>query len=101
MPRDLLTAAQVARKLGRSLSWFQRNRATLEATKSFPRPVDGCGHRWDPAAIDAWLNRQLPSQRTEAAPDDVLLRRAQATIGEVQRLALLGATGQGAPAWPA
>jgi hypothetical protein len=88
MERRLLTAAGVARKLGRSLSWFQRQREALERDKGFPLPVDGCGHRWDPVAIDAWLDRQR-GPASSPSIDGELLRRAQAAIGEVQRAALV------------
>jgi predicted DNA-binding transcriptional regulator AlpA len=77
--RQLLTSAQVGRALGHSATWFLRRRADLEAT-GFPRPVDQCGMRWDPAAIEDWLDAQ---RRAAAAPcaasgEAVLVARARA-----------------------
>jgi hypothetical protein len=76
---ETLTAADVARGFRHSLGWFYRNRVRLEA-RGFPVPVDGLGLRWDPAAIDAWLNAQLPAVKAAAVPEDgadILIRRAQ------------------------
>ena len=77
--RTLLTAAQVALRLGRTHRWFTRNRAALEA-RGFPGPVDGCGMRWDPVAIDGWLDGQLdcPPPVSDEAMEAQLLRRAAA-----------------------
>jgi hypothetical protein len=79
--RDLLTAPQVARRFSRSLGWFRRMRPSLEA-RGFPLPVDGCGLRWDPAAIDDWLDAQRrPAVREFGAVMDgeaELIRRAAA-----------------------
>lgn len=79
MTREILTAPQVAALLKRSLAWFQRNRASLEA-KGFPGPIDGLGMRWDSAAIGRWLDAQLPAQPADPAADAEaeLIRRAQA-----------------------
>jgi predicted DNA-binding transcriptional regulator AlpA len=74
--REILTAPQVARLLARSVTWFYRNRATLEG-KGFPRPVDGLGMRWDSVAIHRWLDAQAPA--AEASAEDVLIARALAT----------------------
>jgi predicted DNA-binding transcriptional regulator AlpA len=61
MTRTLLSAAEVAAKLHKKREWFYKrlNRETLEAL-GFPPPVPGCGLVWDPAAIDAWLDAQMP-----------------------------------------
>lgn len=79
--RAYLTAAEVAAGFRRSLPWFQRNRAALEA-RGFPRPVDGCGMRWDPAAIARWQDSQLPMPLAtpEAAAEQTLLARARAMM---------------------
>lgn len=62
MTRDLLTRDQVARKLAKTGCWFQRHRKALEAGDGFPPAVLGRGRgaRWDPAAIDAWLDQRMP-----------------------------------------
>ncbi len=68
--RALLNMAEVARKLGRSVEWFYRNRRRLEREHGFPASIAGLGKRWDPAAIDAWLDRQMAPElrRARAAP---------------------------------
>ena len=77
--RILLTSAQVAARLGHKASWFLRRRPSLEADHGFPRPVDGCGMRWDPAAIERWLDARLPAGAADdlALAEAELIRRAQ------------------------
>lgn len=77
--RALLTAPQVAAALGYRHAWFLRNRARLEAEHGFPRPVDGCGMRWDPAAIEDWLDARRRTTRAAAAEiaEDILITRAR------------------------
>lgn len=77
--RDLLTAPQVAAALGYRPAWFYRNRARLEAEHGFPRAVDGCGLRWDPAAIGDWLDARRRVTRAAAAEaaEDILIQRAR------------------------
>jgi predicted DNA-binding transcriptional regulator AlpA len=53
MGKTFLHAADVARKLCRSRSWFYANRTRLEA-RGFPPPVSVCG-RLDGDKIDAWI----------------------------------------------
>ena len=64
--RDLLKTAEVADRLGHHVEWFYKNRRRLEQDYGFPPPVRGMRHRWDPAAIDAWLDRQFPPEITLA-----------------------------------
>lgn len=52
----LLDASEVAKRLGRSRSWFYDHQKELDAA-GFPRPLPVVD-RWDPAAIDAWLAAQ-------------------------------------------
>jgi len=70
-PRALLNTRQVAARLGRTLNWFYRNKKRLENEHEFPHPVGGCGGRWDPAAIDAWLDRQMPARLREPVDPSV------------------------------
>lgn len=72
--RTLLTTAQAAAKLGHTVEWLYRHRKALEA-KGFPPPIDALGHRYDPVAIDLWLDRQLPAHLT--------VRPSEAPGGEV------------------
>ena len=77
--RQLLTAPMVARGLSRSVGWFLRNRADLESDHGFPAPVDGCGMRWDPAAIEDWLDaRRKRAVPPELAAEATLIQRARA-----------------------
>ena len=86
--RTLITAAVVAAKLGRPAVWFYRNRKMLESERGFPTKVSGCGNRWDPAAIDRWLDSQMPDdlrskdeKRNDEADDmDARLARRGALI---------------------
>lgn len=65
--RTLLDRPAVARKLGISVERFYRNRRQLEAD-GFPRPAFGrmSGERWDPVAIDRWLDGKLPGGASAA-----------------------------------
>lgn len=49
----LIDIAAVARRLGRSRSWFYEHRKELER-QGFPAPLP-IVDRWDPAAVDAWI----------------------------------------------
>ena len=80
MTRLLLTSAQVAIKLGHRLAWFYRQRRALEA-RGFPRPVDGCGNRWDQLAIDRWLDQQGGAP-AEPSAEALLIARAAAMGGQ-------------------
>jgi predicted DNA-binding transcriptional regulator AlpA len=67
--RTLLDRAQVAKRLGLTVETFYRNSATLRAD-GFPEPTLGrlSGARWDPAAIDAWLDHKIQTVvRTDPA----------------------------------
>ena len=54
--RKLLTQRQVAARLGITLGYWHRRKAGLLAKHRFPPPVAGLGLRWDPVAIDRWLD---------------------------------------------
>jgi len=66
--RTLLDRAGVARKLGMTVETLYRRLAELEAD-GFPKPVHGrmSGARWDPVAIDRWLDRKLPPELADTA----------------------------------
>jgi len=73
----LLTGPQVAALLGRSVSWFYRNRTALE-DKEFPRAVDACGMRWDVQAVNDWITRQgRLNQAPEISAEQILIDRAR------------------------
>lgn len=78
--RQLLTAPMVAAALGYKHGWFSRNRAMLQTRHGFPPPIDGCGMRWDPAAIEDWLDarRRQAAPAPEAAAETLLIQRARA-----------------------
>lgn len=58
VPRQLLPADGVAVRLSSTRDWFSRHRRQLER-KGFPKPV--LPGRWDPKAIDLWLDSQMPA----------------------------------------
>jgi predicted DNA-binding transcriptional regulator AlpA len=63
--RTLLSCAEVAARLNMSLDWFYRNHARLSATRGFPTSVlGGRDARWDPIAIDRWLDAQMDATVT-------------------------------------
>lgn len=68
--RALLDVAGVAVRLGHSPEWFHRRKRELIADHGFPPPVAGCGNRWDPLSIDAWLDRQMPDELRPSTPAD-------------------------------
>ena len=86
--RTLITAAVVAAKLRHPTVWFYRNRKMLESKYGFPTKISGCGNRWDPAAIDRWLDSQMPEdlrnedekRKDEADAMDVRLAKRGALI---------------------
>ena len=60
--RRPLNAQQTAEdQLGVSLDWFNRNWKNLIADHGFPPPLAGLGRRWDPVAIAAWKDAQIPA----------------------------------------
>lgn len=64
---QLLTLSDVAGRLGVPLHTLYRNMSSLRAC-GFPRPVPGCGRRYDPEAVATWLARQRP--QPEAVPSE-------------------------------
>lgn len=60
--RRVLTQAQVAAGLGVTEDWFYRNRARLMREEGFPPPLPLgiAGMKWDPLAIELWMNSKLP-----------------------------------------
>jgi len=64
--RTLLDRVGVAARLNHSLEWFYKHYKAL-VSDGFPGPVLGSmgGARWDPAAIDDWLDHRR-SPRTAA-----------------------------------
>ena len=73
-----INACQVATLLGRSLGWFRQHRASLEAEKGFPKPIDGCGLRWSDTAVRAWIGRADKVAPPAAADEAELIARARA-----------------------
>lgn len=49
-----LDCAGVARALGHTVEWFYVHRAELEQLHGFPKPLPGCGLRWDAEAVARW-----------------------------------------------
>jgi predicted DNA-binding transcriptional regulator AlpA len=57
----ILTQAEAASYIGKSITWFQTHKQELEVT-GFPRPVRVVGG-YDRAAVDAWLD-SMDSRQT-------------------------------------
>ncbi|WP_022729748.1 helix-turn-helix transcriptional regulator [Fodinicurvata sediminis] len=57
--RRLLTTPEVCRLLNVTPDWFYRNRLRLQREQGFPTPLPGLGRdmRWDPRALEDWLDR--------------------------------------------
>lgn len=70
LDRILLDRAGVARKLGISVEQAYRHLPGMIAAQGFPRPVWGNarGARWDPVAIDRWLDSRLTPAANSNAP---------------------------------
>lgn len=71
--RTLLDRAGLARRLNISVEKLYQKLPSLIATGGFPPPVWGNmrGARWDPVAIDLWLDAKLPraaNANTDATP---------------------------------
>lgn len=63
MSRRLLSAAEVAHKMGYSIdSWYSYGRTDMER-EGFPTPIRGKKKgqhaRWDEGAIDAWMDSKM------------------------------------------
>lgn len=86
--RTLLDRAAVARRLGISVEVFYRNQRTLFAD-GFPQPALGrmSGARWDPVAIDRWLDSKIASPAAATPADDDLDRWGAALDASADRLA--------------
>lgn len=66
--RKLLSLTEVADKLSVSTDWFFRNRARLIADRGFPPAIENFHrNRWDNAAIDRWLELQVPAHLRQGA----------------------------------
>lgn len=99
--RTLLTINEVCRKLSVDQTWFRRsdNRRRLKAL-GFPDQVPGLGKRWDPRAIDIWLDKvgglqaetKIEGASIELALTDDEIAASQATLRE--RLERMGAPRQ-------
>jgi predicted DNA-binding transcriptional regulator AlpA len=61
--RKLLTVRELADRIDRTAGYIYRNWRRLVAEEGFPPPVRGLGNRWDPVAVDAWLDAQIPPER--------------------------------------
>lgn len=90
-PRRLLSRAELASRLGHRVDWLNRHYPEL-ALDGFPAPALGsrAGARWDPAAVDAWLDRKLPAPPAPA-PDAALAQIGDELDRASERLAAAAA----------
>jgi predicted DNA-binding transcriptional regulator AlpA len=65
--KRMISAAEVAARLGRSRSWFYQRRADLER-QGFPCPHPIVG-RWDAHAVERWLDSSFDP--TPSAKNDL------------------------------
>ena len=76
----MMTSAEIAAFLRRSVRWFYRHRRQLHAL-GLPQPAPVPGHpRWHPAGVYRWLEGPMPATSAQDAPDTdwatILDRRA-------------------------
>lgn len=64
----VLSAFQVATRLGRSEGWFSENREMLEDDKGFPRR-NAFLNGWDAVQVEQWLDKQFGLDNAFASPD--------------------------------
>lgn len=81
--RRLLPRAELAAKLGHATEWFNKHLPELLAD-GFPPPALGTrsGARWDPAAVDDWLDRKRPLKPAPDAAAEAQLRQEMAEIAD-------------------
>jgi predicted DNA-binding transcriptional regulator AlpA len=65
---QVLTIPQVAATLGLTTAAFYKRHHKLREQHGVPPPLPGLGHRWDPAAIAAWIGRQGNPTAAETPP---------------------------------
>lgn len=102
MDLQLIDRPSVARKLGMTVEKFYRRYAELRALaiNPFPGPVLGnqSGARWDPRAIDRWIEAggehatQPPAPATSLTATDTQTERERAKAARKARAAQLAAT---------
>lgn len=83
-PRKLITADQVAELMGYgSTAYFKRVHRSLEK-KGFPPPFRRCPLLWDPAAIAAYQDAQIPAAANADANtdpwEDRIVKRLEARL---------------------
>lgn len=81
----MITKKQAAMHIGRSESWFKRNRLSLEKN-GFPKP-DPLFDRYDIIAIDAWLDQRITDGYSVSQAHSVL----EAELRMSQKIAALSA----------
>ena len=71
--RQLLDLDALRAKLRVSTAWWAKFHDQLY-TLGFPPPVEGLGYRWDPVAVDAWLDRKMPAHLRDRGDEVVNLK---------------------------
>ncbi len=66
--RRLIRAREVADLLDHPIAWFYRHKRRLIENHGFPGPI--ITNKWDPVAIDRWLDNKMPAHLRPAANDD-------------------------------
>lgn len=65
----VLTKAELAKSLGKSVRRFDELRPGLEA-QGFPKPVPGLGACWSILQVSQWVNRDTPAGALPIQPAD-------------------------------
>lgn len=80
--RQLLTAADIAARLGVAPEWLRRRLGRLYRA-GLPRPLPLPGvKRWDPAALDLWLDRFLAPSAGGTPSRPAVLHQPANDVGE-------------------
>jgi hypothetical protein len=70
--RTLLDNDQVADRLHVTYDWWMRNKKRLIGEEHFPPEVKGIPQRWDPRAVDRWLDVQMaPALKVTIEPGSI------------------------------
>lgn len=73
------TNAQVAQRLGVSISWLQENRANLEK-EGFPKADQLLAGRTDSKAVELWLDRRSGIAANDDIGFDIALQRVRQRV---------------------
>jgi hypothetical protein len=91
--RPPYTRLDLAHWFNQPLSWVYANLNFMMEHEGFPRPIMGnrVSARWNPVAVHAWLDRELPAPRAAEPPAPAIDAALASQAAELdRRSALLG-----------